>query len=219
MQGRWSPAHAALIAAADCEVWLLTEVHRDLDLGAPPIRSEAMKGTKDRAWAAVWSRLPMAEVPSPHPAAAAARAGELLFVTCVLPWRGARDAWPGGGANTAGRTREALDALRPLLLHEPARTVWGGDWNHALHEREHAGSIEGRTAIMALVAEAAMTVPTQHAPHALPGTLSIDHIAVPAAWRHRPAERIVATGDDGRRLSDHDAYAVDVTVPAPAPAG
>lgn len=219
MQGRWSPAHAALIEAADCEVWLLTEVHRDLDLGAPPVRSAVMRHTKERSWAAVWSRLPMTEVAAPHAAAAAARAGDLLFISCVLPWRGARDTWPDAGVNTAGRTRVALDALRPLLLDEPARTVWGGDWNHALHDREYSGSIEGRTAIMALLAEAAMAAPTQHAPHALPGILSIDHIAVPAAWRHRPAERIVAEGPDGRRLSDHDAYVVDVTVPAPAPAG
>lgn len=52
-------------------------------------------------------------------------------------------------------------------------------------------------------------LPTATAPHQLEGLLSIDHIAVPSSWsvlglEHRPAFV------DGTRISDHDAYFIDV---------
>lgn len=70
------------------------------------------------------------------------------------------------------------------------RTVWGVDWNHALDGPEHAGSRAGREAIEA----------------ALVG-LDLTAVGTPVV---RPAERVVIR-TEGRRLSDHDAYVVEVS--------
>lgn len=87
--------------------------------------------------------------------------------------------------------------------------MWGGDWNHALSGREWAGSQKGRRHILDAVERLALQVPTADAPHQIEGLLSIDHIAIPASWtvlgvEHHPAFV------DGVRISDHDAYVVDV---------
>jgi len=48
-------------------------------------------------------------------------------------------------------------------------------------------------------------------PLCIPGLLTIDHIAVPQSARIHAVNRIVAEDHSGKRLSDHDAYAIDVT--------
>lgn len=87
--------------------------------------------------------------------------------------------------------------------------VWGGDWNHALHGPEYAGSRGGRSHIENAVSQLELQVPTQRLPHRIEGLLSIDHIAVPTGALVQAAERVAAATDDGR-LSDHDAYVVTV---------
>lgn len=57
-------------------------------------------------------------------------------------------------------------------------------------------------------------MPTAELPNQLDGLRSIDHIAVPGAWRVLSAERVSATDGD-RRLSDHDAYLVEVSPDPP----
>jgi hypothetical protein len=74
---------------------------------------------------------------------------------------------------------------------------------------ERAGSVAGRVAIRELVADAGLTVPTADLPHRIDGALSIDHIAVPKTWSVVSAMRLDAATDGGR-LSDHDAYVVEV---------
>ena len=90
--------------------------------------------------------------------------------------------------------------------------IWGGEWDHALAGREYAGSLPGRRHIADLCTELALDTATTHLPHCQPGLLSIDHIAVPAPWKVDGQRRIVAQ-HEGRRLSDHDAYLIDVTMP------
>ena len=65
--------------------------------------------------------------------------------------------------------------------------------------------------ICGLVSDLHLQVPTTRLPHATLGLLSIDHIAVPEAWRVTNARRVTAIAD-GKRLSDHDAYIVDLQV-------
>jgi len=60
--------------------------------------------------------------------------------------------------------------------------------------------------------ERGLQVPTADLPHQLDGLHSIDHIAVPGTWRVLSAERASATYQ-GRRLSDHHAYVVEVVPP------
>jgi endonuclease/exonuclease/phosphatase family metal-dependent hydrolase len=127
----------------------------------------------------------------------------------VLPWRAAGPTWPDVGADTAGRTTAALARLRPTLVDAGRPVVWGGDWNHAMAGREYAGTTAGRAAIHDLLAEAGLCVVTAGQPHAIDGLLSIDHIAVPAGARVGSCRRVAAVAD-GRRLSDHDAYVVEL---------
>jgi endonuclease/exonuclease/phosphatase family metal-dependent hydrolase len=49
-------------------------------------------------------------------------------------------------------------------------------------------------------------------PLCIPGLLTIDHIAVPQSARIHAVNRIVAEDHSGKRLSDHDAYRIDVTL-------
>lgn len=206
-----SPAQAALMEGADCDVWLLTEVHPDIDLGpeAHHVRSQTMTGTRDRAWAAVWSRTPLEREASPHPASAVAVTGGIRFCSSVLPWRSASTTWPDDGVDVGERTRAALARLAPVLTAGDRAIVWGGDWNHALEGPETAGSLAGRECILETLAAAGLTVPTAALPHRIPELRSIDHIAIPSGWRAGTAQRIVAQGADERRLSDHDAYVVE----------
>ena len=122
----------------------------------------------------------------------------------ILPWRtcGARSPWTG--ASTAERTASAVTAIEAA-----APTVWGGDWNHAMSGREWAGAKAGRQHILDAVERLSLQVPTAGAPHQIDGLLSIDHIALPADWDVRDVEHHPAFAA-GARLSDHDAYVVEV---------
>jgi endonuclease/exonuclease/phosphatase family metal-dependent hydrolase len=160
-----------------------------------------------RRWAAVASRLPMASSPDPHPASAQAQVGATTYVSSVLPWRTCGSRPPWRGARHAEKTSSAVD---DLLLHLRAadRLVWGGDWNHALKGKEYAGSAGGRAAITSALDELGLVVPTAELPHRIDGLLSIDHIAVPKEIAGEPTRVVAAKGD--KRLSDHDAYVVEV---------
>ena len=87
--------------------------------------------------------------------------------------------------------------------------VWGGDFNHALEGREYAGSIGGRRSVLGALETLGVTAPTTRLPHQIDTLLSIDHIAVPRGWAVSSAEHVSALLGSGR-LSDHDAYVVDV---------
>ena len=170
-------------------------------------RSAFMTATK--SWAAVWSKGAAVPSPSPHSAAATVVVDGVLLCSCVLPWRSARPWWPAEDlGDVAAMTTSALRRLRVGLLAAPGPIVWGGDWNHALHEREVAGTNHGRGEIEKLCFELKLQIPTEHLPHAKPNLLSIDHIALPLAWHVTDCRRVVAT-TTGKRLSDHDAFIVD----------
>lgn len=212
LAGRWSDDHLGLLLEADCDVWLLTEVNERTSLPGYAIHMSDVPMAARRRWAAVASRLPMASSPDPHPASAAAQVGATTYVSSVLPWRacGARPPWVG--TRHAEKTAHTIDDL--LLRLRPARPlVWGGDWNHALSGKEYAGSQGGRREILRALDELGLVVPTAKLPHPIEGLLSIDHVAVPAGSA-ASARRVVAECD-GKRLSDHDAYVVEVE-PAPA---
>lgn len=61
-----------------------------------------------------------------------------------------------------------------------------------------------------LLGELGLVAPTAALAHRDAGRLSIDHVAVPAAWGAVRAERVAAVRGDGARLSDHEAYVVEV---------
>ena len=209
LDGKNSADHQQFLEREACDVWLLTEVPSCFSLdGGQLFRSAPM--TEAKSWAAVWSRGDAAPSPSPHPAAATAVVDGVLYCSCVLPWRSARASWPPEDAgDLAAMTVAALGRMGKALLAAPGSVVWGGDWNHALDGREYVGSIAGRKAILDLRDGLHLQVPTASLPHAMPGLLSIDHIAVPVDWQVTDPRRVVATASS-KRLSDHDAYIVDV---------
>ncbi|KRF29492.1 endonuclease/exonuclease/phosphatase family protein [Phycicoccus sp. Soil802] len=210
LAGRWSAAHAQMLKEADCDVWLLTEVHPDTAIPGFHAHRGAGRIVGQRAWAAILSRERLEARSDPHGASAAAAVSGTVFCSTVLPWRSCRSVRPWSGSNHAAKTGAALvDVLQALPRDQPV--VWGGDWNHALSGREYAGSAAGREHLITALREMGLVARTEDQPHRIEGLLSIDHIAAPAYWQHRPPRRIPVDG-----LSDHDAYTVSLMTPAAA---
>ena len=205
--GRWSPDHESLLVEADCDVWLLTEVNERTVLPGFELHASRMLMAPKRRWAAIASRLPMAAEPDPHPASARVWIGATTYVSSVLPWKGCGSDWPWGGDRHVDKTRIAVgDLLTELTTIKSL--VWGGDWNHALLDKEYAGTKGGRQVVLDALDRLGLTAPTAGLPHAIDGLFSIDHVAVQAGL-DATATRIDVT-HEGKRLSDHDAYVVEV---------
>lgn len=194
-----------------CDVLLLTEVPRGLDLGSGAlVASGPMGPAASKVWAAVWTRQPALSVRSPYAWGAASALDGVLLVSVVLPWRGVGKHWHGPEKTMAARTAATLGEIEPLLSEWEGTVVLGGDFNHALEGREYVGSIDGRRAISEMLGSLRLNAPTAALPHRAAGAWSIDHVAVPLEWGVRSAERVVAVDERGR-LSDHDAYVVEAS--------
>jgi hypothetical protein len=203
LDGKWAPGHLALLVAADCDVWLLTEVNLRVEIEGYSRHCTTELMGDEKWWAGIYSRRPLSPLPDPHVASAAARIDGTTYCSSILPWRscGGEPTWPG--PDHAGKTAFAVDTLLGRLPTN--RLVWGGDWNHALSGVEWAGSKPGRQHVLHAVEMLGLTVPTAELPHRIDGLLSIDHIAVAADQPVIPAERRSAIG-----LSDHDCYVIQL---------
>ena len=205
LAGRWGDQHAAFVGTLRCNVLLLTEVSERIDL--PGMQSHVTRGlmAPRRRWAGIWTTADdVVPLPDPHGATAATEVAGLRVCSSILPWRGCGSREPWVGANTAERTRHAVDAIAATRP-----TIWGGDWNHALTGREYAGSMGGRSHLLSTLDSLELRSATAEAPHQIDGLLSIDHLAVPVSWTASAVEHHSARSGD-RRLSDHDAYVVEV---------
>lgn len=203
MAGRWDERHLAFVVAADCDVWLFTEVHEKVAIAGFGVHVSAGRMAADRRWAGVYSRFPMTPLPDPHPASAAAVICGTTYCSSILPWRscGGPPVWPG--ERHADKTALAVDQLLTAL--PGAGLVWGGDWNHSLAGTEAVGSQAGRAHVAAAAERLGLKVPTARLPNRLEGLLTIDHIAVAATRTVIAAERRPANG-----LSDHDCYTLEL---------
>ncbi|MEQ6901785.1 hypothetical protein [Nocardioides sp. YIM 152588] len=203
LAGRWSEQHRQFLDDLDCEVLLLTEVSDRVDLTDRHGHVTDLLMARRRHWAGIWTARAHDPLPDPHGASAMVEYDDLRLCSSILPWRacGSREPWVG--ATTFERTVEAVDAI---AKHSP--TVWGGDWNHALVGTEHAGSKAGRGRIIEALDDLKLRAPTADAQHQIEGLSSIDHIAVPSTWETK-VEHHSALLDEGR-LSDHNAYVVEV---------
>jgi endonuclease/exonuclease/phosphatase family metal-dependent hydrolase len=199
LAGRWTPAHAALLASADCDVWLVTEVSDRLALPGHVTHRSAHAMARGRRWAAVLSRKPSQPLGDPHPASAMVVVEGTTYVCSVLPWR-ACGSDPWGEKPHAARTERTVFQILANLPRGPL--VWGGDWNHAMEGREYAGSQAGRRALQTALDELDLQVPTRHFPAAGGGS-SIDHVAVHRSLSTH-AQQMSAAG-----LSDHGIYIVE----------
>lgn len=206
LDARWDERHRALLLAQDCDVWLLTEVADRVAMPGFVRRVTAGRMARQQHWAAVFAAegRPVTD-PDPATAALVTSTG-LTCWSSVLPWPavGSRSPWEGGSHDE--RVATAVAALRYQSVK--GTLVWGGDWNHSLEGRV-LGSRSGRQVITELVGALGLQVPTATLPHRIDGLQSIDHIAVPGDWRVHGADRVVAVVE-GKPLSDHDLYVVDV---------
>jgi hypothetical protein len=202
--------HKDLILGQECDVWLLTEVHpkwAENDgkkiLGFNANLSKEVMGRKQH-WAAVLSLLPLERLKDPHEASAAAKINGVTYCSSILPWRGVKaGSAPWHGSKHSEMTE---NAIKTLLSKFPKRDlVWGGDWNHSLIGKEHAGSMGGRIHLLEAVSQLGLNVPTTGLSHRGDYCRAIDHIGVPLSWKVESTKRINALG-----LSDHDAYVVEV---------
>mgnify|MGYP001178170873 CR=1 FL=1 len=204
LAGRWSDARADFLLGLECDVLLLTEVHHETLLPGYRGRTSYALMAPDRFWAAVFTAEPHLAYPAPHGAAAMVVVDGVTVVSSVLPWRACGSGFPWQGERQADKTAHAVAPI--TRLRSPL--IWGGDWNHALEGTDHVGSKEGRDHIFAVLDAQNLQVPTADlAAHK--GERSIDHVAVPKDWVVISAEQVPAEVD-GRRLSDHDAYVVEV---------
>jgi hypothetical protein len=159
--------------------------------------------SRGQYYAGVLTRLAMQPQPDPHPASAAVSIKGVTFCSSILPWAGKDDPRVWGDGNQGERTRTAVRSLAAALA--PTRSVWGGDFNHAIDgPLTWSGSAVGRAQIDGLIAVGELTMPTARLPHRRPGSLSIDHVGTPHDWTIIDASRIEVAA----ALSDHDAYVV-----------
>ena len=207
LAGRWTDEHHAFLEALDCDVLLLTEVSERLELAGYVRHVSERSMTARRRWAAMLSRTLLVPVADPHPASAMATIDGTTYCSSVLPWRSCGDGFPWVGQRHVDKTEHAV---KELLANMPRHNlVWGGDWNHALVGREYGGSQGGRRHVVRAVEALNLAVPTTPLEHRIDGLLTIDHVAVPRAASVTSANRFVAESQ-GKRLSDHDAYVVEV---------
>lgn len=209
LEGRWSQDHLELLVAQECEVWLLTEVRDDTSLPGFGSHLTGARMGQRKHWAGVFCHGQFRPLPDPHPASAAAEGMGLVWCSSILPWRCCGTGLWGEG-NISEKTSRALQQLMVAL--PVGGLVWGGDWNHAMQGREYVGSLAGRTAITEALASRQLQLPTQRLPHALPGLVTIDHIAVPEGTQIVEATRVVAEGRRGQRLSDHNVYTAELAL-------
>ena len=204
LAGRWSDARAEFLTSLDCDVLLLTELHHETRVPGMRGRTTYALMGPDRFWAGVFSTGAQIGYPDPHAAAALAVVDGITCCSSVLPWRACGNARPWVGERHADKTAQAvapIGRLRPPV-------IWGGDWNHALEGSDHVGSREGRDHIFEVLDTLGLQVPTADL-DAYRGERSIDHIAFPKEWVLITAEQIAAVDGD-KRLSDHDAYVVEI---------
>jgi hypothetical protein len=203
MQGRWTPAHRALLQDHACDVWLLTEVNQRLEVPGHCRSATTALMAPGRFWAAVLTGEQADQLADPHPASAAVAIGAIIYCSSILPWRSCGPGPPWRGERHGDKTINAVAALGAALPASPL--VWGGDWNHALSGKEYAGSIGGRAAVIDMLTRRQLQVPTRVLPHRIRDLLSIDHVAISQTAHVTAAQRFDADG-----LSDHDAYLIDI---------
>ena len=175
-------AHRELLTEANCDVWLLTEIHpkavdRNDTIAGFQYRFSSEVMARKQHWAAVLGRGAFSAKEDPHAASAAVDIDGITFCSTILPWRGAPSDYPWIGKTHVEKTEAVLGALTMSLPKNDL--VWGGDWNHSLLGVEVAGSRGGRTHLQAAIREWNLQVPTAALLHHNDICNAIDHIAVP----------------------------------------
>lgn len=205
LEGSWSADHAHLLAAAECDVWLLTDVRPRVTLEGYHQHLSAAAHDGGRHWAGILTRDPIVTLPDPHPASAAAWVDDVLFCSSVLPWPFADEdtPWAGARSHTEATTATLADVETTLKGNA---AVWGGTWSQPLAGNIVGFSPRSQEAVLETVERLGLAVPTasRRSRHGR-GQLTVDHLAVPASWEVAALETFRV--DD---VSEHDAYWIEV---------
>lgn len=134
----------------------------------------------------------------------------------VLPWRTAHTqpdlAVPGESFPVmfqrllAEQERDIVDLQR---AHSDAVVIWAGDFNQSLEGSEAVGSRSGRHRLESTLVRLGMQAWNRCSEHAVPGLRTIDLICGPATLLPHSIDRLEPVVD-GRRVSDHAGYIVDI---------
>lgn len=214
LDAHWSATHDGVLRQEDCDVWLLTEVSECLRIQGYHHHFSQRRMTRGQHYAAILSRQPQTPLQDPHAASAAAVIDGITYCSSVLPWstcaRDTSSPWMGG-SNIEEMFRSTTNEL--LENMSPAQLVWGGDWNQNLAGNwQYVGSRGARACIQHALRRFNLKALTANLPHRIDGSYTIDQIAVPENWDCHQAVRI-----ETAKLSDHDAYTVEVS-PSSSPA-
>jgi len=143
----------------------------------------------------------------------------VLVFGSVLPWLSAPSHAPELAKDRSSEQFfvEELDQqvamIRELAPKESGKPViWAGDFNQTLVGPLWGGSELRREKLQAALAELGLEAWNRCAPHALAEMLTIDLICGPAGIAVRGSKTIDNTRD-GRVLSDHAGYVVDLRFP------
>lgn len=238
--GTWNVEYAAgqeknvrrrdILDHHNCDVWVLTETHDELELTATHTAvhsAQRRTGRLGGRWASIWTRYPVLrqlETVDPRRTVAAlveAPLGALMIYGTVMPWASDRgDAEPGTPVRNWSELHrvvvqqgEEWAALR--CRHPEADLCIAGDLNMNLGGKHYYGTAQSRRLLREAMAASGLFCATaaERVPADALAHPPIDHVLLPAAWEART--EIVAAWEgkagQGSRLSDHSGLAVAVS--------
>ncbi len=210
----------------DCDVWVLTETHDELDLGAgysAVATGQRATGRAGARWTAIWSRFPITRslpVEDAHRTVAAlieSPAGPLVVYGTVLPWHS--DRGPDASAATWAEHHRVI----PMQAREWAKLrddfpgaalCVAGDLNMNLGGRHYYGTRQGREMLRLGLKGAGLVcaTETERVPEGLLRHGPIDHVCLSErlAGTARVADAWEGKDAEGIRLSDHSGLVVVV---------
>jgi hypothetical protein len=231
-RGRMAGQRACL-AAHDCDIWVLTETHDDVQ---PPGHSHHLHCAQQLGWqqpgerlVSIWSRFPLTPVETACPGfTAAARLQPpgfprpLLIYGTVITY--AHDTAPINGGDRApawSRHRAAVAAQtlewRQLLDRFAGHDLCvAGDFNMNLDGTRWYGVKDARAALLQGMADAGLhcwTTENFRVTRPGLGRASVDHIAFSDSPNLRARVDAWPGTDDGLTLSDHNGVAIEITLP------
>lgn len=223
--------YVATILALNADVMIVTEPGSDFASSCDSEVYSASKrpgGRGNESWVAIVGKdlrsIGGEKIPYMHLAAAASAKVEdrrIAFYGSVLPWNAARSQAPDVYGTEERTFAQVFDRALQQQVEDieslqsdfgQDNVFWAGDFNHPLVGSLRGFSRHARAGILDALAGLGMVAANQDSEHAKPGACAIDLICGPARLDYGPPESSRPT-HDGRPLSDHPAYVVEVNWP------
>ena len=225
------PAQRRRMAEVDADIWVLTETHLDHiptdehlhSVFSPP---HPERRPDHERWTAIWSRWPLTPIEDPAPhrrgtvaAIADTPLGPVVLYGTVVAWANEPNHDDGTPArmwevHLAELDRQASEWAALRTLHPDLPLVVAGDFNQDRDGSGWYGTRRTRDRLTSGLEAAGLVCATADdvvAAGLLRTHHLVDHICVPTSLAGRSTvgcwENI---DDDGQRLSDHPAVAIDL---------